>query len=65
MEGDTGTPYTIPASLSPNLSVLSQTSRGEESEAGAGEPVIEARQPRAAAVRQRALMRSLLNNDLL
>ena len=64
-EGDTGTHYTLPSSLSPNLSVLSQTSLGEESEAGAGKPVIEARQPRAAAVRQRGLTRSLLNDDLL
>ena len=50
-EGDTGTPYTLPSSLSPNLSVLSQTSRGEESEAGVGEPATKARQPRAAAIR--------------
>ena len=65
MEGDTGTPHTLPSSLSPNLSVLYQTSWGEESEAGAGEPATETRQPRAAAVRQRGLMRSLLNDDLL
>ena len=64
-EGETGTPHTLPSTFSPNLSVLSQTSWGEESEAGAGEPVIRARQPRAAAVRQRGLMRSLLNDDLL
>ena len=64
-EGDARTPYTLSSSLSPNLSVLSQTSRGEESEAREGEPVIEGKQPRAAAVRQRGLMRSLLNDDLL
>ena len=64
-EGDAGTPHTLPSTLSPNLSVLSQTSRGEESEAGAGEPVIEARQPRLAAQQQRDLMKSLLRKDLL
>ena len=64
-EGDTETPYMLPSSPSPNLSVLSQTSRGEESEAGAGEPVNRARQPRAAVVRQRGLMQILLNDDLL
>ena len=64
-EGDTGTPYTLPSPLSPNLSVLSQTSRGEESEAGAGEPATETRQLRAAALHQRRLMESLLNDDLL
>ena len=64
-EGDTGAPHTLPLTLSPNLSVLSQTSWGEESEAGAGEPATEARQPRAAAVLQQGLMRSLLNDDLL
>ena len=64
-EGETGTPHTLPSTLSPSLSVLSQTSWGEESEAEAGEPVIRARQPRAAAVRQRGLMRNLLNDDLI
>ena len=65
MEGEAGTSHTLPSTLSPNLPVLSQTSRGEESEAGAGEPATDKRQPRAAAMRQRGLMRSLLNNDLL
>ena len=62
---NTGTPHTLPSTLSPNLSVLSQTSRGEESEAGAGEPVIRARQPRRDAQQQRNLMESLLREDLI
>ena len=65
IEGEAGTPHTLFSTLSPNLSVSSQTLWGEESEAAAGEPVIKARQPRAAAVHQRGLMRSLLNDDLL
>ena len=64
-EGEAGTPHTLPSTLSPNLPVLSQTSRGEEGEAGAGEPAIDERQPRAAAMRQRGLMQSLLNDNLL
>ena len=64
-EGEAGTPHTLPSTLSPNLPVLSQISRGEESEAGAGEPATNKRQRRAAAMRQRGLMRSLLNDDLL
>ena len=46
-EGDTGTPYMLPSSLSPNLSVLSQTSRSEESEVGGRSQLSK---PRAAAV---------------
>ena len=64
-EGDTGTPYMLPSPLSPNQSVQTQTSQGEESEAGAGEPIIRARQPRRAAQQQRNLMESLLREDLL
>ena len=45
-EDDAGTPHMLPSTISPNLSVLLQTSQGEESEAGAGEPVIRSRQQR-------------------
>ena len=64
-EGDAGTPHTLPLPPSQNSSVAHQTSMGEGSEAGAGEPATELRQPRAAALRQRRLMKSLLNDDLL
>ena len=64
-EGDVGTPHTLPLPPSPNSSVTHQTSMGEGSEVGAGEPAIGLRQPRAAALRQRRLMESLLNDDLL
>ena len=64
-EGDTGTPHMLPSTLSPNLTVLTQTSRGEESEAGAGEPVNISRQPQRAAQQQRDLMKSLLREVLL
>ena len=36
---------------------------GEESEAGVGEPATELRQPRAAALRQLKLMKSLRNDE--
>ena len=62
---NTGTPNTLSLPLSPNLSVLSQTSQGEERDAGAGEPVNRARQPRRAAQQQRNLMESLLREDLI
>ena len=65
MEGDAGTPHTLPLPPSPNSSATHQTSMGEGSEAGAGEPATELRQPLAAALRQRRLMKSLLNDDLL
>ena len=64
-EGDAGTPHTLPLPPSPNSSVTHQTSMGEVSEAGAGEPATGLRQSRAAALRQRRLMKSLLNDDLL
>ena len=40
-EGDTGIPHTLPLPPSPNSSVTHQTSMGEESEAGEGEPATE------------------------
>ena len=51
--------------LSPNLPVSTQASRGEERDAGAGEPVTQVRQPRRAAQQQRNLMESLIQEDLL
>ena len=63
--GDAGTPHTLPLPPSPNSSVMHQTSMGEGSEVGAGEPAIGLRQPRAAALHQRRFMESLLNDDLL
>ena len=44
-EGDAGTPHTLPLPPSPTSSATYQTSMGEESEAGAGEPATESRQP--------------------
>ena len=64
-EGDAGTPHTLPLPPSLNSSVTHQTSMGEGSEAGVGEPATELRKPRAAALRQRRLMKSLLHDDLL
>ena len=64
-EGDAGTPHMLPLPPSPTSSVTYQPSMGEGSEAGAGELVTESRQPRRAALRQRELMESLLNDDLL
>ena len=64
-ERDAGIPHMLPLPPSPNSSVTHQTSVGEGSEAGAGEPATELRQPRAAALRQHRLMKSLLNNDPL
>ena len=64
-EGDTGTSYTPSLPPSPSSSVEQQPLTSEGRNAGAGEPVTESRQPRRAALRQRELMNSLLNDDLL
>ena len=64
-EGDAGTPHMLPLPPSPTSSVTYQPSMGEGSEAGAGEPATESRQPLQAALRQREPMESLLNDDLL
>ena len=63
-EGETGTPYTPSLPLSPTTPVELQHSASEGREAEAEEPASEPRQPRRAALRQRELPRSLINDDL-
>ena len=64
-EGDTGPPYTPSLPLTPTTAVELQHSLSEGSEAGAEEPSSEPRQPRRAALRQRELLRSLIDDDLI
>ena len=64
-EGDTGTPYTPSLPPSPTTPVELQHSTSEGREAKAEEPASEPRQPRRAALRQRELLRSLINDDLI
>ena len=64
-EGETGTPCTPSRPPPPTTPVDLQPSASEGREAEAGEPVTESRQPQRAALRQRELLRSLINNDLI
>ena len=64
-EGEAGTPCTPSLPPSPTPSVELQPSASEGREREAGEPVTESRQPRQAVLRQRELLRSLIDDDLL
>ena len=64
-EGETGTPYTPSLPPSPTTPVELQPSASEGREAEVEEPVTESRQPRRAALRQRELLRSLIDDDLI
>ena len=64
-EGDTGTPYTSSRPPLPTTPAELQPSANEGREAEAGEPGTDSRQPRRAALRQRELLWSLLNDDLI
>ena len=56
-------PNTPSPSLPPYLLVSMQASRGEERDAGMGEPSTQRRQPRSAAQSQRDLMEKLIQKD--
>ena len=64
-EGETGTPYMPSLPPSPTTPVELQHSVSEGREAETEEPASEPRQPRRAALRQRELLQSLINDDLI
>ena len=63
-EGDTAPPYTPSLPLTPTTAVELRR-MSEVREAGAEEPSSEPRQPRQAALRQRELLRSFIDDDLI
>ena len=60
---NTGSPNTPSLSLPPYLLVPMQASRGEERDAGMGEPSTQRRQPQLAAQHQHDLMEKLIQED--
>ena len=64
-EGDTGPPYTPSLLFPPTTAVELQHSTSEGSEAEAEEPSSKPRQPRGAVLRQRELLRGLIEDDLI
>ena len=62
---DTATPITTSPSLPPHNLVFTQPTEGEERDAGRGEASTSQRQPRRAALKQRELLKRLLQDDQL
>ena len=62
---NTASPNTTSPSLPPYNSVLTQASQGEERDAGWEEASTSQRQPRRAALKQRELLKHLLQEDQL